>query len=57
MIKKMDDRKIGRISTTKKIEELQKTDEQTEKSHRQGQEGITSQNMRRDHGISKNRAS
>jgi len=36
-------------------EQLSETEEQIEKSHRQGQEGISWVHMWRDHGISKNR--
>lgn len=37
-------------------EELQKTDNRIEKSHRQGQEGISLKNMQRDHRITENKA-
>jgi hypothetical protein len=37
------------------VEELQETEERIEKSHRQGQKGISSERMYRDYGISQNR--
>lgn len=54
MISKRDEWS-GKMSAMKKNEQLHTTDEQTEKSHRQGQEGISWEHMWWNHVISKNK--